>query len=387
VSAASETTAPAGSVLVATKLYVPTLRPGMVARGELVARLVEAGDRKLVLVCAPAGWGKTSVLSEWHSAPEESRPFAWVSLDPSDGDPVRFWSYVIGALRTVAPQVGETAVAALPNAPNDVVEAVLPSLINELATTERRLVLVLDDYHFVRDESIHAALAFLLRHLPPTVQVAVTSRADPPLPLGSMRAAGEVLEIRAAQLRFNDREAEELLNGSLALELEPPEVALLQERTEGWAAGLQLAGLSLREQDDPRVFVHAFAGDDRQIVDYLHEVIAGQSAPLREFLLQTSILETAVRYPLRCRHRHVGRARPPGGDPALEPVPGAARQPWALVPQPPSVSRPAATRARARRARARPGAAPARVRVAPVGGRVRRCDRTCDGGRRRRRGM
>jgi LuxR family maltose regulon positive regulatory protein len=284
------TTAPAGPVLVATKLYVPTLRPGMVPRAGLVARLA-AGDCKLVLVCAPAGWGKTSVLSEWHAAEAESRPFAWVSLDPTDGDPVRFWSYVIGALRTVAPAVGEAALAALRNAPHDVVEAVLPSLINELAMDERRLVLVLDDYHLVRDESIHASVAFLLRHLPATVQVAIASRADPPLPLGSMRAAGEVTEVRAAQLRFSDHEAEALLNGSLALELEQSEVALLQERTEGWAAGLQLAGLSLREQHDPSAFVRAFAGDDRQIGDYLQEVIAGQSGPLREFLLQTSILE------------------------------------------------------------------------------------------------
>jgi LuxR family maltose regulon positive regulatory protein len=278
-------------VLVATKLYVPTPRPGMVARSELVATLLTAGDCKLVLVCAPAGWGKTSVLSEWHAAQEESRPFAWVSLDPSDGDPVRFWSYVIGALRTVAPGLGDTALATLPNAPRDVVEAVLPSLINELANEERPLVLVLDDYHLVRDGSIQTSMAFLLRHLPPTVQVAIATRADPPLPLGSMRAAGEVLEVRAAQLRFTDSEAEALLNDSLALELEPSEVALLQERTEGWAAGLQLAGLSLREQDDPSAFVQAFAGDDRQVVDYLHEVIAGQPDPLHEFLLQTSILE------------------------------------------------------------------------------------------------
>ena len=279
------------SVLVATKLYVPTPRPGMVARAELVAQLAAGADRKLVLVCAPAGWGKTSILSEWHAAPTESRPFAWVSLDPSDGDPVRFWGYVIEALRTVAPGVGDKALSALPNAPRDVVEAVLPSLINELVGEERRIVLVLDDYHLVREESIHAAVGFLLRHLPPTVQMAIASRADPPLPLGSMRAAGDVLEIRAAQLRFSNREAGALLNDSLALGLEPSDVALLQEKTEGWPAGLQLAGLSLREQDDPSAFVHAFAGDDRQIVDYLHEVIAGQPEPLREFLLRTSVLE------------------------------------------------------------------------------------------------
>src|SRR5215831_10911213 len=239
MSAAVSPGAPAEPVLVAAKLHVPALRAGMVSRGELVGRLAGAGDCKLVLVCAPAGWGKTSVLSQWQSG--EPGAFAWVSLDPADDDRVRFWSYVIGALRTVAPEVGEAALAALPNAPGDLTGAVLPSLLNELAVAGRRLVLVLDDYHCVREGSIHASVAYLLRHLPPNVQLAIATRADPPLPLGSLRAASEVLEIRAAQLRFSDAEARALLNDSLALGLEPAEVALLRERTEGWPAGL-LAG-------------------------------------------------------------------------------------------------------------------------------------------------
>ena len=280
----------AGPVLVATKLHVPVVRAGLVSRGDLVGRLAGAGDCKLVLVCAPAGWGKTSVLSQWHATAEPGA-FAWVSLDPGDDDRVRFWSYVIGAIRTVAPEVGETALAALPNAAGDLTGAVLPSLINELAAAGRRLVLVLDDYHCVREESIHASVAFVLRHLPPNVQLVIATRADPPLPLGSMRAAGEVLEIRAAQLRFSEVEAGALLNDSLALGLEPAEVALLRERTEGWPAGLRLAALSLRDQDDPKAFVAAFAGDDRQIVDYLHEFVAAQPRRLREFLLRTSILK------------------------------------------------------------------------------------------------
>jgi LuxR family maltose regulon positive regulatory protein len=289
VSAAASPGAPAGPVLVAAKLHVPALRAGMVSRGELVGRLVGAGDCKLVLVCAPAGWGKTSVLSQWHSA--EPGVFAWVSLDPGDDDRVRFWSYVIGAVRTVVPEAGEAALAALPNAPGDVTSAVLPSLLNELAAAGRRLVLVLDDYHCVREESIHASVAFLLRHLPPSVQLAIATRSDPPLPLGSLRAAGEVLEIRAAQLRFSDAEARALLNDSLDLGLEPADVALLRERTEGWPAGLRLAALSLRDQDDRKAFVAAFAGDDRQITEYLHEFVAAQPRRLREFLLRTSILE------------------------------------------------------------------------------------------------
>jgi LuxR family maltose regulon positive regulatory protein len=274
---------------VAAKLHVPAVRAGLVSRAELVGRLAVAGHCKLVLVCAPAGWGKTSVLSQWHSA--EPGAFAWVSLDPGDDDRVRFWSYVIEAVRTVTPEIGEAALAALPNAPGDLAGAVLPSLLNELAAAGRRLVLVLDDYHCVRNESIHASVAFLLRHLPPNVQLAIATRADPPLQLGSLRAAGEVLEIRAAQLGFSDAEARALLNDSLALGLEPGEVALLRERTEGWPAGLRLAALSLRDSGDPKAFVAAFAGDDRQIAEYLHEFVAAQPRRLREFLLRTSILE------------------------------------------------------------------------------------------------
>ena len=281
---------PAEPVLVAAKLHVPAVRAGLVSRDELVGRLTGAGDGKLVLLCAPAGWGKTSLLSQWHAAAEPGG-FAWVSLDPSDDDRVRFWSYVIGAVRTVAPEVGGAALAALPNAAGDLAGAVLPSLLNELAATGRPLVLVLDDYHCVRNESIHASVAFLLRHLPPNVRLAIASRADPPLPLGSLRAAGEVLEIRAAQLRFSGAEAGALLNGSLELGLDPAEVALLRDRTEGWPAGLRLAALSLRDHGDPKAFVAAFAGDDRQIADYLHEFIAAQPRRLREFLLRTSILE------------------------------------------------------------------------------------------------
>ena len=283
------TASPGGPVLVAAKLHVPAVRAGLVSRGELAGRLAGAGDCRLVLVCAPAGWGKTSVLSQWHAA--EPGGFGWVSLDPGDDDRVRFWSYVIGAVRTVVPEAGEAALAALPNAAGDLAGAVLPSLLNELAAAGRRLVLVLDDYHCVRQESIHASVAFLLRHLPPNVQLVIATRADPPLPLGRLRAAGEVLEIRAAQLGFSDAEAGALLNDSLVLGLEPDEVALLRERTEGWPAGLRLAALSLRDQADRKAFVAAFAGDDRQIAEYLHEFVAAQPRRLREFLLRTSILE------------------------------------------------------------------------------------------------
>jgi LuxR family transcriptional regulator, maltose regulon positive regulatory protein len=277
-------------VLVATKLHVPELRRDFVSRPELVARLC-AGDAKLTLICAPAGWGKTVLLSEWHASPEEERPFAWVSLDRGDADPVRFWRYVIAALRRIEPALGEGALGALPTAGADLVDAVVAPLINDLAASPQELVLVLDDYHVVHTEAVHDSVAFLLRHLPNNVHLAIASRADPPLPLARLRAGGEITEVRAAELGFSDAEAEELLNSSLGLDLDRREVGLLVARTEGWAAGLRLAGLSVQAQDDRRAFIEEFAGDERQIGDYLHEVLDDQPDRVRTFLLRTSILD------------------------------------------------------------------------------------------------
>jgi len=281
----------AGPLLVTTKLHVPQPRRGLVPRPDLVARLTTPGARRLILLSAPAGWGKTALLSEWHASPDEHRPFAWVSLDRGDSDPVRFWSYVIGALNTIDEKLGETALAALPDVVTDLDDSVVAPLINDLAACGRELVLVLDDYHHVRSEPIHSSLSYLLAHLPHDVELAVATRADPPLPLAGLRAAGEMIEIRAATLRFSDSEADALLNGSLGLRLEPAEVDVLQARTEGWAAGLQLAALSVRAHEDRHAFIAEFAGDDRQIGDYLHEVLDDQPAAVRAFLLQTSILE------------------------------------------------------------------------------------------------
>jgi LuxR family maltose regulon positive regulatory protein len=278
-----------GIVLVATKLHAPAVRRGMVARDVLVLRLAAGRYGKLALVCAPAGWGKTVLLSQWRKA--EQRPFAWVSLDPADDDPVRFWSYVIGALRTLVHGFGEGVLAALPNAGPGLVDLVLPRLINELAGLPEPVVLVLDDYHLLRDPLIHESVGFLLRHAPRTIQLALATRTDPPLPLARLRAAGELVEIRADELQFDDDEADALLNGALGLGLEPADVSALQERTEGWPAGLQLAALSLRAREDRAAYVRSLAGDDRQIGDYLHEVIEDAPRALREFLLRTSVLE------------------------------------------------------------------------------------------------
>jgi LuxR family maltose regulon positive regulatory protein len=214
-----------------------------------------------------------------------------VSLDPADHDPVRFWGYAIGALRSVQPGLATGPAAALRSAGPDLVDVVVTPLINELAELDAPLVLVLDDYHVVRAKAIHASLAFLLRHLPATLHLAIASRADPPLPVGALRAAGQVTEIRAADLRFSEAEAEELLNGSLGLGLDPADVNVLRKRTEGWAAGLQLAALSARTLENRHAFIEDFAGSDWLLGDYLREVLADQSPSLREFLLQTSILE------------------------------------------------------------------------------------------------
>jgi LuxR family maltose regulon positive regulatory protein len=276
-------------VLVATKLHVPDVRPGFVPRNALVGKLADDHCR-LALVCAPAGWGKSVLLTQWHAAQPQT-PFAWVSLDPGDDDPVRFWSYVVAAIRTVVPGFGGAVLAALPNAGPSLVEIVIPRLINELALLEAPVVLVLDDYHLLNDEVVQASVAYLLRHLPRTLRLAIATRADPPLPLARLRAAGELVEIRAQELQFHDAEAELLLNGTLELGLEAADVHRLQERTEGWPAGLQLAALSLRGRSDRAAFIRSLAGDDRQIGDYLHEVVEDAPRPLREFLLRTSILE------------------------------------------------------------------------------------------------
>lgn len=283
--------AAAEPVLVATKLHAPDLERGFVPRDVLVVRLAGGVKGRLALVCAPAGWGKTTLLSQWRIAERKHRPFAWVSLDPSDDDPVRFWSYVVGAVRTVVPGFGGVTLAALPNAGPALIDVVLPRLINELAELDTPVVLALDDYHVITDELVHASLGFLLQHAPRTLQLALATRTEPPLPLAKLRAAGKLVEIRADDLRFDGAEAESLLNGALALGLEAEDVARLQERTEGWPAGLQLAALSLRTRTDRGAFVRELSGDDRQIGDFLGEVIDAVPERLREFLLRTSVLE------------------------------------------------------------------------------------------------
>lgn len=279
--------------VVATKLHIAAPPADRRARPELLARLGGAAGARLVLVSAPPGSGKTTLLGSWAAFPDEPRAFAWVSLDETDNDPVRFWGCVVAALRTVRPAFGADVVSLL-RAPGGVplTERVVPLAINELTELDEPIVLVLDDFHVIESPEILRSIAFLLDHLPPLVGLALASRTEPSLPLARLRARGELLELHAEDLRLSDDQATALLNGSLGLSLVPSEIAQLQSRTEGWAAGLQLVGLSLRGRRDSREYIESFAGDDRQIVDYLGvEVLERQTPETRTFLLRTAILD------------------------------------------------------------------------------------------------
>jgi len=280
------------SPLLETKLYIPRLRRGVVARPRLIRRLAGGAESKLTLISAPAGFGKTTLLAEWLSVdPADGRSVAWLSLDPGDNHATLFWTYLIAALETVAPGIGASALQLLQSPQPPPIEAVLATLLNELGAVRGDIVLVLNDYHVVDAHDVQDGMAFLLEHLPPQVHLVITSRADPALPLARLRARGELVEIRAADLRFTPDEAAAYLNDAMGLDLAARDVAALEGRTEGWIAALQLAALSIQGRDDVAGFIAGFAGDDRYIVDYLvEEVLHRQSDGVRSFLLQTSIL-------------------------------------------------------------------------------------------------
>jgi len=290
--------APAGvavsrqDVLLATKLHVPARQPGFVPRPRLVEAVSEGLLRGLVLVCAPAGFGKTALLADWAQA--GGRPVAWLGLDTGDSDPARFWRYAVAALDRALPGLADRVVPLLGPPPPRSFEGLVTALINELATEpgDGEVVLVLDDYHLIDSGLVHASVAFLLEHPPPGLHLVVASRADPPLPLARLRGRGQLAELRAAELRFTSGEAAALLPGLAGLDVPDGAAATLTARTEGWAAGLQLAGLSLRGQVDVAGFVAAFSGSHHFVLDYLtDEVLAGQPEPMREFLLDTSVLD------------------------------------------------------------------------------------------------
>ena len=284
--------APAGlDAPVETKLYPPGVRAEWVERSALIDELAQA-TAKLVLVDAPAGFGKTTLVAQWRSSAAETRPFAWVSLDRGDSDPGRLWWYVVSALTRACPEIdGEAILAELRAQAPEFPKPVLPMLANELAAISAPVVLVLDDYHVIRDRSCHEQIAFLLLHLPPTAQLVIITRADPPLPLARLRAAGEMTEVRARELRFTPDEAAELLLAVAGVELSEPDLDQLVERTEGWPAGVYLAAISLRDHPSPHAFIRQFTGNNRFIVDFLaEEVLSRQPAEIQEFLARTSVL-------------------------------------------------------------------------------------------------
>jgi LuxR family transcriptional regulator, maltose regulon positive regulatory protein len=285
-------------VLLATKLHVPRPQPGFVPRRRLVQALGEGLAKGRVLVCAPAGFGKTALLADW--ARDSGQPVAWLGLDAADSDPARFWRYAVAALEGARPELAGRVGPPPPGS----VEGLVAALINELAADPGpdEVLLVLDDYHLVDSGPVHESVAFLLENLPPGLRVVVSSRADPPLPLARLRARGQLAELRTADLRFTAEEAAALLDGVAGSGLAERETAgprlpgaaaaALVARTEGWAAGLQLAGLSLRGHADPAGFAAAFSGSHRFVLDYLgDEVLDGQPGQVRAFLLETSVLE------------------------------------------------------------------------------------------------
>jgi LuxR family maltose regulon positive regulatory protein len=290
------------SSLLTTKLYIPAPRPNWVPRPRLTARMEKGAAGPLTLVSAPAGFGKSTLLSEWIHGGGLGRAVAWVSLDEGDDDPLRFLGYVVTALGKVRPGLGEDALTLLrhlqsPSAERlgsileSVLEPVLTGLLNEIHAAGEELVLVLDDYHAVDSPAVHQAVQFLLDRLPPCLHLVLSTRVDPPLHLSRLRARGQLCELRARDLRFTSQEAADFLNQAMGLALSTADVEALEERTEGWAVGLQMAALSLAGRRDVEEFIAQFTGSHRFVLDYLtDEVLSRQPEPVREFLLRTSIL-------------------------------------------------------------------------------------------------
>jgi LuxR family transcriptional regulator, maltose regulon positive regulatory protein len=276
--------------ILATKLYIPPLRPSVIPRPRLIARLNEGLQRRLTLISASAGFGKTTLLSEW--VVSCGRPVVWLALDERDGDPARFLTYLIAALRGIAPQLGEGVLGALQSSQAPPAEAIMTALLNEIAGIERAFILVLDDYHAIDAPAVDAALAFMLEHLPPQMHIVIATREDPNLPLARLRARGQLAELRVAQLRFTSSEVAKFLSQAMGLQLAAEAIDALETRTEGWVAGLQLAALSLQGHRDPHSFIRSFTGTHHFVLDYLlEEVLQQQPAPIQAFLLHTSILD------------------------------------------------------------------------------------------------
>jgi len=277
-----------------TKLHAPRLRPRLIPRPLLTKRLQQASTSTLTLISAPAGFGKTTLLAQWLT--ESNMPTAWLSLEPQDNEPPRFLSYLIAALQTLDPGLGTTALPllfSLGPTSSTPLETVLTVLTNDLAQRGKKdIALILDDYHILTAEPIQQAMTFLLEHCPPQLHLLIATRVDPPLPLARLRARGQLTELRAAQLQFEASEANTFLSTVMGLDLSPEDITALQDRTEGWIAGLQLAALSLQSCHNVQQFIADFTGSHRHVMDYLvEEVLARQPEEIQSFLLHTSLLD------------------------------------------------------------------------------------------------
>jgi LuxR family maltose regulon positive regulatory protein len=276
-------------VLLATKLHQPRPRAESVGRRHLLEALRKQ-PAALTLVVAPPGFGKTTTVTQWQEV--DDRPFIWVSLDRGDNDPVVFWNYIIEAIGSIAPHIRGPMHSALKAASSDLPGVVVPRLLNELESLEEDAVLVLDDYHWIKNPACHDSLALFLERHPKTIQLVICTRLDPPFQLGRLRASGELIELRAADLSFLQDEAAQLLNDTFGMGLGSQAVSALWHRTEGWPAGIYLAYLSMRDAPDRNAFVEGFSGSNRHVVDYLSEVVLGALDECeRSFLLEVSILD------------------------------------------------------------------------------------------------
>lgn len=283
------------SPLILTKYHMPTARAHLIPRNHLIDRLTPKAGTSLILVCAPAGYGKTTLLAEWSQILlQNGVAVAWYALDPSDDGPIPFSAYLVASLAQALGPTSELAriTQLLRSSPELDLQKILPAIINIVVSSDRECVLILDDYHLIGAPAIHSAISFLLEHLPEKMRVAIGSRSDPPLPLARLRVRGKLIELRAADLRFSPGETKRFLNEVMRLDLSPEVVNTLEARTEGWIAGLQLAALSLSGRSDKENFVTSFTGSHRYLVEYLlEEVFNRQSEQVQSFLLSTSILE------------------------------------------------------------------------------------------------
>ena len=280
--------------LLRTKFYIPPTQPTLVRRSRLTNLINGSMARKLTVLSAPPGFGKTTLLSEW--VPSSQRPVAWLWLEEADNDPSRFWSYFIAALQTLQEDLGQDSLTLLHSEGRQALslhfEAVITTLLNSISDFPNEFALVLDDYHRINDPAIHQGLIYLIDHLPRKMHILLTSRVDPPMPLARLRASGELLELRSEDLRFTSQEAATFLNQMMDLNLTSTQVTALEARTEGWIAGLQLAAISLQRNEDAGHFIDSFTGSHRFILDYLvDEVLNRKSESVQSFLLQTSVLE------------------------------------------------------------------------------------------------